>query len=90
MQWLLELKEKERLLKKDFENLSSIGQRHDLVSYDARRFVVRRIRSRVGEIRSTIDLHLHQNPDDRTTIGYQVDLKLPLYSHLRKILSLLP
>jgi hypothetical protein len=89
MQWLTELTEKERLLKKDFENLSGIGQRHDLVTHDARVFVVRRIKSRLGEIRSTIDLHVGGNPEDRIAINNQVDLELPMYSHLRKMLALL-
>ena len=90
MHWLMELSEKERLLRKDFENLSSIRRRRDLVSHDAREFVVRRIKSRVQEIQLTIDSQLTQrDPSERTAISYQVDLKLPIYSHLNKLLSLL-
>jgi hypothetical protein len=90
MHWLMELSEKERLLRKDFENLSSIRRRRDLVSYDARELVVRRIKSRVQEIQLTIDSQLTQrDPSERTAISYQVDLKLPIYSHLNKLLSLL-
>lgn len=90
MQWLLELSEKERLLRKDFENLSSIRRSRDLVSYDARDLVMRRIRNRVQEIQLSIDSELTQrDPTERTAISYQVDLKLPIYSHLNKLLSLL-
>jgi hypothetical protein len=90
MLWLRELSEKERLLKKDFENLSSIRLRRDLVSYDARDLVLKRIRSRMRDMQLCIDSQLTTTTStERTAISYQVDLKLPLYSHLNKLLSIL-
>jgi hypothetical protein len=90
MHWILELSEKERLLRKDFENLSSIRRRCDLVSFDAHYLVMRRIKSRIREIQGTIDLQLSQrSPAEKSAIAYQVDLKLPIYSHLNKLLSML-
>jgi hypothetical protein len=89
MQWMVELSEKERLLRKDFENLSSIRRGRDLVTYEARAVVVRRIRSRMREIQQTIDSKLSENdPHAHEAISYQLDLRLPTYSHLSKLPSL--
>jgi hypothetical protein len=87
MDWFGELQEKERLVRKDFENLSAIGRRRDLVSYDARRMALRRIRSRMSEIRTILALHLGKDAAGQAEQEYQVDLKLPLYSHLSRILT---
>jgi hypothetical protein len=89
MQWMIDLSEKERLLRKDFENLSSLRRGRDLVTYEARSVVVRRIRNRMREIRETIDGKLSERaPDEHEAISYQLDLKLPTYSHLSKLPSL--
>lgn len=89
MQWMVELSEKERLLRKDFERLSTIRRRKDLVTYEARDEVLRRIRSRMREIQKTIDSKLRERgPDEHEVISYQLDLKLPTYSHLSKLPSL--
>jgi len=88
--WLIELSDKERLLRKDFENLSSIRAGRDLVSYDAREIALRRIKSRMREMDLTIESQLtRRDVAERTAISYQVDLKLPVYSHLAKLRSLL-
>lgn len=89
MQWMVELSEKERLLRKDFERLSTIRRRKDLVTHEARDEVLRRIKSRMREIQRTIDSKLSERaPGEHEAITYQLDIKLPTYSHLSKLPSL--
>jgi hypothetical protein len=90
MQWIRDLVHTDRLLRIELEGLSGIRRGNDLVSHEALQMGIRRIRSRVGEIRGTIDLHLSQNPGQRITVTRQVDRVLPVYSRLRKLLSLPP
>ena len=90
MNWLTDLSQQEHLLKKDFKDLHDVAVADDVVSHDAQAFIRRRIRSRVEEIQQTIDGHIRwRNPEERTALDYQIDLRLPLYRHLEKLLSLL-
>ena len=90
MNWLTDLSQQEKRLKQDFEDLRDVAVREDVVGHDAQQFIRRRIRSRVEEIQHTIDGHRsHRSPDERNVLDYQVDLRLPMYRHLSKLLSLL-
>ena len=87
MQWLRDLTNTERLLRIEFEHLSAIRRGNDLVSHDAWRMAARRITRCVGEIRSTIDMHVGQDPGERNAVAGQVDHVLPVYSRLCKLMS---
>ncbi len=90
MNWLTDLSQQERMLRRDFKDLHDVAVREDVVSFDAQRFIRRRIRSRVEEIQSAIDGHRERRtPDERSVLDYQIDLRLPIYRHLEKLLSLL-